>query len=61
MPTPLDEPLYQTSVKLFASDVEWLKRTHGNGWTEVVRDLVREHKKAKTASRIVFDRGEFLP
>lgn len=51
MPTPLDEPLYQTSVKLFESDVAWLKKTYGPGWTEQVRDLVRRYRLKYAESR----------
>lgn len=47
MPAPLDEPLYLTSVKLFAADVEFLKQHQGHGWTEIVRNVVREYVKLR--------------
>lgn len=52
MPTPLDEPLYLTSVKLFAADVEWLQKTYGPGWTGAVRDIVRNAMPKKPRNEI---------
>ena len=36
------EPLHRTNIYLFASDVEYLHRTIGFGWTEKVRELVHD-------------------
>lgn len=52
MPKVLDEPLYQTSIKLFDSDVEWLQKTYGPGWTSVVRDIVRKDVTAQRTPMI---------
>ena len=34
---------HRTNINLFASDVEWLQKKYGHGWTERVRDIVRTH------------------
>lgn len=47
MPKLPDEPLHRTNINLFAEDVEDLKRLHGWGWTEKVRELVRAHLRHK--------------
>lgn len=47
MPPPLDEPLRKVTMNFFAADVLWLERRYGRGWTEVIRDLVRKHRKEK--------------
>ena len=43
MPAPSDEPLRTCNIKLYAKDQDWLWRTHGHGWTTIVRQLVRKH------------------
>lgn len=42
---PLDEPAELITVKAFASDVAYLKRTLGYGWSAKVRELIREWVK----------------
>lgn len=47
-----DEPLRKVTLNLYRSDVEWLERIFGQGWTEQVRLATRklktEHKKSNT-------------
>lgn len=43
MPAPADEPLAKCWLNLYAKDKAWLYRRYGNGWSEQVRRLVREH------------------
>lgn len=45
MPPASDIPLSRTNLNLFAEDKITLYRRYGNGWTEVVRDLVHAHVK----------------
>lgn len=47
MPAPFDEPLHRTTVMLFANDAAEMEAIYGRGWTEVIRNLVREHVKDK--------------
>jgi hypothetical protein len=52
MPTPtIDEPIQKVTLNLFTSDIDWLKRHHGQGWTTYIRELVRvkikEQQRAK--------------
>lgn len=46
-PAPLDEAIHRTNINLFLSDVRKLEAWYGRGWTEVVRNLVRDHVKEK--------------
>jgi hypothetical protein len=39
--TPTD--FHRTNVNLYHADVEWLKKTHGFGWTERVREAIAAH------------------
>lgn len=43
MPKLPDEPLHKTNINLYQRDVEDMKRVYGYGWSEVVRNLVRQH------------------
>ena len=46
MPTPPSpEPLFRTTLNLYLTDAEFLKRRYGLGWTTTVRELIREHVK----------------
>lgn len=45
MPAESDEPLRKVTLNLYASDVEWLERRHGRGWTEAVRGAVRSYRR----------------
>lgn len=55
MPKLPDEPLHKTNINLYASDVEDMKRIHGYGWSEVIRNMVRDHIKTKTWERLMED------
>jgi hypothetical protein len=37
-----DEPLTRTSINLYEKDYHILKKRYGWGWSEVVRDKIRE-------------------
>lgn len=42
MPYPAaDEPITKCSINLYSSDVAYLQRKFGRGWTEMVRQEVR--------------------
>lgn len=43
MPAPADEPLARCNLFLYEADKAWLYRTYGHGWSEKVRNLVREY------------------
>lgn len=45
MPKLPDEPLHKTNINLYASDVERMKKLHGYGWSEVVRNLVKDYAR----------------
>lgn len=45
MPAPADEPLTRTNLNLFTADKEWLEKRFGRGWTEQVRNWVRQQIK----------------
>lgn len=45
MPPHKGEPLRKVTLNLYDSDVEDLGVLHGHGWSEIVRNLVREHVK----------------
>jgi hypothetical protein len=40
---------HRTNINLFMSDVEWLEKKWGRGWTEAVRDIVHKHIQEKQA------------
>lgn len=40
MPTLPDDPLRKCTLNLYASDVAWLEKTYGHGWTERVRQHI---------------------
>lgn len=45
MPAPADEPLERCNLNLYAADKAWLYRRFGHGWSEQVRNWVREKIK----------------
>ena len=53
MPAPADEPLAKAWINLYAADKSWLFRRYGNGWSEIVRKLVREHRRDQEAGTVV--------
>ena len=55
MPAPADEPLSRSFINLYAKDKAWLYRRYGHGWSEIVRKLVREHRREQEAERVVID------
>lgn len=44
-PLPGD-PLQKITLNLYLSDVDWLKKRFGWGYSEKIRDLVREYHKS---------------
>lgn len=40
-----EEPLAKMTLKLFAVDIDYLRKAHGWGYSTVIRDLVRAHIK----------------
>lgn len=55
MPAPADEPLAKAWINLYAVDKAWLFRRYGNGWSEVVRRLVRQHRRDAEAEVTILD------
>ena len=52
MPAPADEPLSRSFINLYAKDKAWLYRRYGHGWSEIVRKLVREHRREQRLSEL---------
>lgn len=50
MPKLPDEPLHKTNINLYVRDVEDMKALYGYGWSEIVRNLVRQHLNLKAKS-----------
>ena len=46
MPPRSPEPLRRTTLNLFEEDCRLMERRYGHGWSERVRDLVRNHVSA---------------
>jgi hypothetical protein len=40
---PAEEPITKVTLNLFDRDIERMKHMYGNGWTTVIRALVRRH------------------
>lgn len=45
MPRMATEPLTKVTLNLYLADVEWFKRHYGQGWSEILRTVVRSHVK----------------
>lgn len=41
MPVRSDEPLRKCTLNLYEADCQWLEREYGRGWTERVRQHIR--------------------
>lgn len=54
MPEPLDEPIRKISLNIYEADYQEMKRLYGWGWTEIVRDWIREHLRQR--NRDEYDR-----
>lgn len=46
---PADGELTKVTMNFFTSDVVWLKRKLGWGWTEAVRDYLHDYVKDETS------------
>ena len=44
---PAEEPQTKITLNLFTSDVDYLKRTIGHGYTSVIREIIREAVNAR--------------
>ena len=42
-----DEPIRKVTLNLYVYDILWLEQHDGRGWTETVRNLVRQHIQAR--------------
>jgi hypothetical protein len=43
--------LHRTNINLYTSDVDFLQRTYGSGWTGIVRNIIHtdvERRKSNT-------------
>lgn len=45
MPSPADEPITKCKINLYTADKAYLERRFGHGWSEQVRNWVRERIK----------------
>jgi hypothetical protein len=53
-PARSDDPLRRTTLNLYAADCAYLEKTVGQGWTELIRQLVHaEVQHRVTSSRPV--------
>jgi hypothetical protein len=47
--------LHRTNINLYTSDVDFLQRTYGPGWTVIVRTIIHtdvERRKSRSAGEI---------
>ncbi len=42
MPPRSDDPLRRVTLNLYEADVQWLIQTYGHGWTERIRQHIRQ-------------------
>jgi hypothetical protein len=49
MPRIPDEPLRKVTLNLYESDVAWFQQKFGQGYSEIMRQAVREFKRSATA------------
>lgn len=47
MPTQADAHLRKVTLNLYDADVVWMEQTYGFGWSEKLRQLVRQHRLSK--------------
>jgi hypothetical protein len=38
------EPITKVTLNLYSKDVEWFKDRYPQGYTEVIREVVRQHR-----------------
>ena len=48
---PAEEPLTKVTLNLFTADLDYIKRTYGQGWSTLLRELIREAVNARRNSR----------
>ena len=42
MPIRSDDPLRRVTLNLYDADVQWLIKAYGHGWTERIRQHIRQ-------------------
>lgn len=42
MPARSDDPLRRVTLNLYDADCVWLEKTYGRGWTERIRQHIRQ-------------------
>lgn len=40
-----DEPLHKITTHIYASDLEWLRQKHAEGYQEAIRRIIRKHRR----------------
>lgn len=55
MPKRPNEPLRKITINIFDSDARALETIYGWGWSEQIRNLIREHIKAHRPRRTIGD------
>jgi hypothetical protein len=53
MPAPADEPIRRCNLYLYTTDVEWLQKRYGHGWSEHVRKAVRELRRESENKEVI--------
>ena len=47
MPRVPDEPLRKVTLNLYEADVRWMQNRYGQGYTEVIRQALREYVRQR--------------
>ncbi len=50
MPIRADDPLRKVTLNLYETDCTWLEQTYGHGWTERVRQHIRNEVHARRSN-----------
>lgn len=45
----VSEPIIKVTLNLYVKDVDWFKARYPNGYTEMIREALRQHVKYKEA------------
>ena len=48
-----NDDLHRTNINLYATDVEWLRKKYGYGWTEKVREIIHDWTRVRKAMPII--------
>ncbi len=52
----VSEPITKVTLNLFTSDVEWFKARFPDGYTEAIRQAIREHRRYVEAMQGEYER-----